>query len=74
MEPGDSFRRDAKIREEPVRVFRRGLRELSYNRGQFCFREAIEKKMRHHQIVMAHRWTPRREVMVKETNAWPGFR
>lgn len=69
MESSEPFGRNAKIREEPVGILGRGLRQLLNDGGQLRWRETIEKKMRDEQIVVALGRTPRREVVLQEPHA-----
>jgi hypothetical protein len=68
-ESSDPFGRDAKIREQPIGIPGRGLRQLPNDGGQLRVSETIEKKMRYKQIVMKFGGSPRGEVSVEKTNA-----
>jgi hypothetical protein len=70
MESSNSSDRNAKIREQPAGILRRCLRQLLDDGSQFRFSKAIENEVRHHQIVVMLRWTPRRYVAMQKTDAF----
>ena len=50
-----SLGRNTKIRQQPARIVRRCARQLLDDPGQRRLRKAIEKEMRHQQIVVMFR-------------------
>ena len=64
-----SIARNAEIRKQPVRIVRHCAGQLLYDPGQRRFTEAIEKEVRHDEIIVMLGWTPRRYVVMQKTDA-----
>src|SRR5947207_15964188 len=62
-QPGKSFSRDTKVRQQPGRIRRRGAGEFRHDLDHAIFRKAVEKEMRHDQIELILWRRPRCEVM-----------
>src|ERR1044071_368213 len=69
-EPSHSFFRNTEIRQQPVRIVCGQLSQLFYNSDQCRLRKAIEKEVRHQQIISKFWQSIRRNVVMEKANAF----